>query len=171
MDDPLGTSVCPGHAAGGTPDRRLNRYLSEIGSQLNVDPATEREILGELMAHLEEAILELQASGLGAEESVRVALENFGEAREVGRMLGRLHGDSAHQAVLAAFLPVAMVLTFKWVLLPLLQALGNWQGSPTPFVFGCLAVLALLVPALTLQRWRYGYAVWAFFSLVTIAQL
>jgi hypothetical protein len=64
-----------------------------------------------------------------------------------------------------------MALTFKWVLLPLVQAVGNWQGRPTPFVFGCLAALALLVPALTLQRWRYGYAVWAFFSLVTIAQL
>jgi type III secretory pathway component EscS len=171
MDGALGTSVCPGRAAGGTPDQWLRGYLSEIGSHLSVDPATEREILGELEAHLEQAILELQASGLGAEQSVALALENFGEAREVGRMLGLLHGDSAHQAVLAASLPVALVLTFKWVLLPLVQAVGNWQGSPTPFVFGCLAVLALLVPALTLQRWRYGYAVWAFFSLVTIAQL
>jgi hypothetical protein len=171
MDGPLGTSVCPGPVVAGTPDQRLRGYLSEIGSQLNVDPATEREILGELETHLEEAILELRTSGLGAEDSVRAALESFGDAREVGRMLGQLHSDSAHQAVLAAFLPVALALTFKWVLLPLVRAVGSWQGSPTPFVFGCLAVLALLVPALTLQRWRYGYAVWAFFSLVTIAQL
>ena len=171
MDDPAGTTVCSGHLAAGTPDWRLNRYLSTVASQLNVDPTTEREILEEVEAHLEEAIMELQESGLGPEESVRVALDNFGEAREVGRMLGRLHGDSAQQAVLAAFLPVALALTFKWVLLPLVQALGNWQGSPTPIVFGCLAALALLVPALTLRRWRYGYVVWAFFSLVTIAEL
>jgi len=171
MDDPAGTTVCSGHLVAGTLDRQLNRYLSEIGSQLNVDPTTEREILEEVEAHLEEAILELRTSGLGAEDSVSAALESFGDSREVGRMLGRLHGDSACQAVLAASLPVALALTFKWVLLPLVQALGNWQGSPTPFGVGCLAVLALLVPALTLQRWRYGYAVWAFFSLVTIAQL
>ena len=171
MDDSAGTTVCLGYLDAGTTDQRLDRYLSGVASQLNVDPSTERELLVELGTHLEEAILELQVSGLGPEESVRVALDNFGEAREVGRMLGRLHGDSAQQAVLAAFLPVALALTFKWVLLPLVQALGNWRGSPTPIVFGCLAALALLVPALTLRRWRYGYVVWAFFSLVTIAQL
>ena len=100
-----------------------------------------------------------------------MVLQEFGEAREVGRMLGRQHSDSANQAVLAAFLPVALALTFKWVMLPLLRDLGTWQGSPTPFVFACLALLALLVPGLTFKKWRYGYSVWAFFSLVTIAQL
>jgi len=62
-------------------------------------------------------------------------------------------------------------LTFKWVLLPLLSALAHWHGNPTPLIFACLAILALLVPGLTFKSWRYGYAVWAFFSLVTIAQL
>jgi len=86
-------------------------------------------------------------------------------------MLGRLHSESANQAVLAAFLPVALALTFKWILLPLLRSLAHWQGSPTPIIFACLAVLALLVPGLTFRKWSYGYGVWAFFSLVTIAQL
>jgi hypothetical protein len=27
------------------------------------------------------------------------------------------------------------------------------------------------VPGLTFKSWRYGYSVWAFFCLVTIAQL
>lgn len=86
-------------------------------------------------------------------------------------MLGLIHSDSANQAVLAAFLPVALALTFKWILLPLLGSLAHWQGSPTPLIFASLAILALLVPGLTLRKWRYGYGVWAFFSLVTIAQL
>lgn len=149
----------------------LERYLREVASQLSVDPTTEREILREIRAHLEEAAVELQEEGLGAQESLELAVDNFGEARAVGRMLGCLHSDSANQAVLAAFLPVVMALTFKWILLPLLSALAHWQGNPTPFVFACLALLALLVPGLTFRQWRYGYAVWAFFSLVTIAEL
>jgi len=66
---------------------------------------------------------------------------------------------------------VALALSFKWLLLPLLRDLAHWQASPTPVVLACLALLALLVPGLTFKRWRYGYSVWAFFSLVTIAQL
>jgi hypothetical protein len=149
----------------------LERYLSEIASQLNVDPATEREILGEIRGHLDEAMLELCQGGLDAQESLTMALGDFGEAREVGRMLGRQHSESANQAVLTAFLPVALAVTFKWLLLPLLRNLAHWQASPTPVIFACLALLALLVPGLTFKSWRYGYSVWAFFSLVTIAQL
>lgn len=149
----------------------LQQYLSEIASQLSVDPAREREIIGEIRSHLEDAVMEKQAEGLGPEESVAVALRDFGEAREIGRMLGRQHSDSANQAVLAAFLPVALALTFKSLLLPVLRDLAHWQASPTPVVFACLALLALLVPGLTFKSWRYGYSVWAFFSLVTIAQL
>jgi len=152
-------------------NKELDRYLSDVASQLNVDPAKEREILGEMRSHLEDAIAEMQAEGLGTDEGVVVALQEFGEAREVGRMLGRLHSESANQAVLAAFLPVALALTFKWVMLPLLRDLAHWQASPTPVVFACLALLALLVPGLTFKSWRYGYSVWAFFCLVTIAQL
>jgi hypothetical protein len=152
-------------------NEELERYLAEVANQLSVDPVTEREILREIRTHLEQAVAELQGEGLGGEQSLELAMEDFGEAREVGRMLGRAHSDSASQAVLAAFLPVALALTFKWILLPLLGALSRWQGSPTPFIFACLAILALLVPGLTLRRWRYGYAVWAFFSLIAIVQL
>ena len=152
-------------------NEELERYLSEIASQLNVDPGKEREILGEMRSHLEDAIAEMQAEGLGTDESFAVALQEFGDPREIGRMLGRQHSESANQAVLAAFLPVALALTFKWVMLPLLRDLAHWQASPTPVVFACLALLALLVPGLTFKSWRYGYSVWAFFCLVTIAQL
>lgn len=152
-------------------NEELERYLCQIASQLNVDPGQEREILSEMRSHLEEAMAERQEEGLAAEESLAAALEQFGEAREIGRLLGRQHSDSANQAVLAAFLPVALAITFKWLLLPLLRDLAHWQASPTPVIFACLALLALLVPGLTFKSWRYGYGVWAFFSLVTIAQL
>ncbi len=149
----------------------LERYLAEIASQLNVDPTTEKEILHEIRTHLEESVADLQEEGLDRRQSLALAVDGFGDPREVGRMLGRLHGDSANQAVLAAFLPVALALSFKWVLLPLLKALAHWQAGPTPAIVCCLAALALLVPSLTFRNWRYGYAVWAFFSLIAIVQL
>ena len=46
-------------------NKELERYLSEIAAQLNVDPAKEREILDELRSHLEEAIAEMPEEGLG----------------------------------------------------------------------------------------------------------
>lgn len=149
----------------------LQAYLAQVASQLSVDPTTEREILWEIQAHLEEAAAELQEDGSSSEESLALAIERFGPARDVGRVLGLLHSESANQAVLAAFLPVALALTFRWVLLPLLTSLAHWQGSPTPLLIACLAIVALAVPGLTFRNWRYGYAVWAFFSLVSIAQL
>ncbi len=152
-------------------NEELERYLSAVASQLNVDPGQQRVIMCELRSHLAQAIAEGQAQGLGPEDSLALAVEEFGEAREIGRMLGRRHSDSANQAVLAAFLPVALAITFKWLLLPLLRDVAHWQAHPTPVVFACLALLALLLPGLTFHRWRYGYSVWAFFSLVTIAQL
>lgn len=60
----------------------LEHYLSEIASQLNVDPTSEADILEELRSHLEEATAELQAGGLGEEESLVAAMERFGTARE-----------------------------------------------------------------------------------------
>lgn len=152
-------------------NEELERYLAEVAGQLSVDPTTERELLREIRVHLEEAVADLQEEGLRGGESLALAIDNFGEPREVGRMLGRLHSDSANQAVLAAFLPVALALTFKWVVLPVVSALAHWQGNPTPVIFACLALIALLVPGLTFRNWRYGYPVWAFFSLVAIAQL
>ena len=156
---------------GRTMNDELERYLAEVASQLSVDPTSERAILWEIRSHLEDAVAELREHGLGEEQSWALAVEHFGESREVGRMLGRLHSESANQAVLAAFLPVALALTFKWIMLPLLRSLAHWQGSPTPIIFACLGFLALLVPGLTFRKWSYGYGVWAFFSLVTIAQL
>lgn len=152
-------------------NEELEKYLAEIANQLSVDPATEKEIVREIERHLEDAAAELQEGGLDGKQSLAQAIDNFGEAWEVGRMLGVLHSESANQAVLAAFLPVALALTFKWIVLPLLGSLAHWQAGPTPLIFACLAILALLVPGLTFRKWRYGYGVWAFFSLVTIAQL
>jgi hypothetical protein len=149
----------------------IERYLSQVQARLWLDKAGEAEIVDELRSHLEETALEWQISGLSRQESEARAVYGLGDANELAQMMREAHGDSVNEAILAAFLPVALTLSFKWVILPACQALGHWQHHVTPVVIGSLAILALLVPGLTAGRWRYGYAAWAFFSLIAIAQI
>ena len=55
-------------------NEELERYLADVEGQLSVDPTTEREILREIRAHLEEAVTKLQEEGLSKEESLAIAI-------------------------------------------------------------------------------------------------
>jgi hypothetical protein len=149
----------------------LEEYLAHLARQLCLDTPTKEKILEEIRSHLEESAANFRAQGYSPEKSMALAIARFGEAEKVARMMRQVYFDSANQAVLAALLPVALTMAFKWVILPFLETLGSWQGNPTPAIIISLALLALLVPCLTMRRWRYGYAAWAFFSLIAIAQM
>lgn len=149
----------------------IQTYLRELRRHLSVDAITEEDILREVHSHLEESTAALQAEGFSVQESQRLAIERFGDVGQVVRLMRRVHSSSVNEAILASCLPVALTLSFKWVILPLLASIGHWPGNPTPLVFGALAILALLVPGLTMRHWRYGYAAWAFFSVIAIAEI
>lgn len=149
----------------------LEEYLAHLANQLCVDTPTKEKIVEEVRSHLVESAADFHQRGHGPDESMTLAIARFGEAEEVAKMMRQVYVESANQAVLAAFLPVALTMAFKWVILPFLETLGSWQGDPTPAITISLALLALLIPGLTMRRWRYGYAAWAFFSLIAIAQI
>lgn len=149
----------------------LEEYLAHLARQLYLDRPTKEKILREIRSHLVESAAAFQVRGRSPEESMALAIARFGEAEEVAKMMRQVYAESANQAVLAALLPVALTMAFKWVILPFLETLGSWQGNPTPAITISLALLALLIPGLTMRRWRYGYAAWAFFSLIAIAQM
>lgn len=149
----------------------LEEYLAHLARQLYVDTPTKEKIVEEIRSHLVESAGEFHQRGHSPEESMALAIARFGEAEEVAKMMRQVYVESANQAVLATFLPVALTMAFKWVILPFLETLGSWQGDPTPAITISLALLALLIPGLTMRRWRYGYAAWAFFSLIAIAQM
>lgn len=151
--------------------RTLDRYLEEVSRQLHVDKSTKGKILQEIRSHLVESAADFHQKGYSPEESIALALARFGEAEKVAKMMRQVYVESANQAVLAALLPVALTMAFKWLILPFLETLGSWQGDPAPVITISLALLALLIPGLTMRRWRYGYAAWAFFSLIAIAQM
>jgi hypothetical protein len=135
----------------------LDEYLSEIASQLSVEPAKEREILREIRAHLEEALSELQEGGLDRQESLAQAIANFGEAREVGRMLGRLHNNPDWVQVGLAILPgltaLGISIGVPWSLFGTSFARTLAQG-------GLITVCTVLIVA-GLVRERQ-IAVWSF---------
>lgn len=149
----------------------LEEYLGRLARQLYLDTPTKKKILQEIRSHLVESAGDFHQKGYSPQESMALAIARFGEAEKVAKMMRQVYAESANQAVLAALLPVALTMAFKWVILPFLERLGNWQGNPTPAITISLALLALLIPGLTMRRWRYGYAAWAFFSLIAIAQM
>ena len=151
--------------------RSLDRYLGEVARQLYLDRPTREKILQEIRSHLVESAADFYQKGYSPEESMGLAIARFGEAEKVAQMIRQVYVESANQAVLAALLPVALTMAFKWVILPFLERVGSWQGDPTPAITISLALLALLIPGLTMRRWRYGYAAWAFFCLIAIAQM
>ena len=149
----------------------LEEYLAQLARQLYLDTPTKEKILEEIRSHLVESAAGFHQKGYSPEESMALTIARFGEAEKVAKMMRQVYVESANQAVLAALLPVVLTMAFKWVILPFLKTLGSWQGNPTPIITISLALLALLVPGLTMRRWRYGYAAWAFFSLIAIAQM
>jgi len=149
----------------------LEEYLGDLARQLHLDTPNKEEILQEIRSHLVESAADFHQKGYSLEESMALAIARFGEAGKVAQMMRQVYVESANQAVLSALLPVALTMIFKWIFLPLLKGIGSWQGNPTPVITISLVLLALLIPGLTMRRWRYGYAAWAFFSLIAIAQM
>lgn len=148
----------------------IEAYLGEVASHLMTDIVTETEILREIEGHLLEAVADGEQVGLSPEEAARQAVARFGSPREIARQFREVYNESVSQAVLSAALPVLLTMLLRSVVLPWLHSLRGWPAGPAPLFFLALIVLALLVPALVIRRWRYGYAAWAFFSVMAILQ-
>lgn len=149
----------------------IDEYLEDLRGHLAVDMLTEREILREVRAHLEEVVAEEMARGRPPMEAARLAVNRFGEARAVAREMESVYGNSVLEALLSATVPVALALAFKWVGLPLIQSYQAWQHLSAPLLLITLAALALLTPGLFLRRWRVGFPVWLFFGTLSVVQV
>jgi len=138
----------------------LDKYLSEIASQLNVDPGEEREILQEIRAHLEDAVSELQERGVSRQDSFARATDDFGDSREVGRMLARLHNDSDWVKVALAIVPGLFAIGASS---GLLEAIFGTSSGHALEGSGLVAACALLIGAGLIRERRL--AVWSFPAL------
>jgi len=150
-------------------DGNLEDLLAHIRAQMNLDSETEHEVLAEIRGHLEEAIAEGQAEGLDEAQAFSRAAKRFGNEAEIGRSLQASHaGWGTADAVVAAALPVVCALILRWlVYAPDGTALGWPQILARP-VFWIVALAALLIPVLKLERWRHAVAGWAVLWALTV---
>ena len=143
--------------------------LRQIQAELDLDKETEQEVLAEMRTHLEEVVAEAMAAGMSREEALTQAAVRFGVGEKVGQALEATHaGWATADAVFAAGLPVLLALVLRWlVFAPDGTAIGWHQILVRP-AFWAVALAALLVPLLKLDRWRYALVSWGFFWIMTV---
>lgn len=150
-------------------DFSIEGVLARIRAQMDLDGDAEREAMAEIRDHLVQAVAEARAAGLDESAALRRAAAHLGAGDELGRALQSAHaGWGTADAVLAAGLPVICALVLRWlVFAPDGTALGWPQLLARP-AFWIIALVALLVPLLKWERWRYALAGWAVFWALTV---
>jgi len=146
----------------------IDDVLAQIRAELRLSSATERELLEEIRAHLEDAVEDARAAGLDEQSALRQAAQAVG-LREVGRELQAVHAPwESADAVIACALPVLCALVLRWLIFAPDGAALNWAQLLARPAFWIVAVAALLVPLLRFQRWRYALAGWSVFWMITV---
>ncbi len=147
----------------------IEDLVRQIQAELDLDRETEQEVLAEILDHLEESVVGATAAGVSREEALAQAAARFGLSQEVGQALQATHaGWATADAVVAAGLPVLLALILRWLIFaPDGTAIG-WQQMLVRPAFWAVALAALLVPLLKLERWRYALVSWGFFWMITV---
>jgi hypothetical protein len=147
----------------------IDELLDRIRAQIDLDRETEHEVLAEIRDHLEEALARAREEGLDESAALSRAAARFGLEEEVGRALHTAHaGWGTTDAVVAAALPVICALILRWLAFaPEGTALG-WPQLLSRPAFWIVAVVALLLPLLKFERWRYALATWAILWGLTV---
>jgi hypothetical protein len=136
----------------------LSNYLDSVRDNLRLDRPSEREVIRELEAHIEDELQELRESGLSEEEAASTCLTLLGSAKVVARQIYEAHSQGSWtQALLAATPHLIFALLF---------ALNWWRG------IGWLLAILALVLVMAVYGWWRGKPAWLFpwlgYSLVPV---
>lgn len=147
----------------------LEDLLDRIRAQMDLDSEIEHEVLAEIRDHLEESLAKARAAGLSEAEALARAAARFGIEEEIGRELQAAHaGWGTAYAVIAAGLPVVCALVLRWLAFaPDGTALG-WPQLLSQPAFWIVALVALMIPLLRFDRWRYALVTWVIFWGLTV---
>ncbi len=122
----------------------VRTYLEDVRSHLRLDPATERQVIGELHSHFQEKMAELRDRGLSEADAAREAVRSCGRARVVARLMYEAYSKGSRTEAFLSSLPHLMVAALfmfhLWrqpVLAPaafaaivLVTLYGWWHGKP-----------------------------------------
>jgi hypothetical protein len=147
----------------------IEDLLDRIRAQMDVDCEIEHEVLVEIRDHLEEALAEARAAGLSDDEALAQAAARFGLEAEVGRELQAAHaGWGTADAVIAAGLPVVCALLLRWLAFAPDGTAVGWPHLLSRPAFWIVALVALMIPLLKFERWRYALVTWVLFWGLTV---
>ena len=153
--------------------KTIDDVLQRVRAHMNLEAATEYQLLEEIRRHLEEALAEARAAGLSEEDALARAAASFG-VEEVGQELQTTHqGWGALEGIAAAALPVLSALALRWLVFLPDGTFGGWQAMVGRPAFWLIAVMALLIPLWRFPRRRYALISWAIFwalSVIVIAE-
>ena len=137
----------------------LSHYLDDIRKNLRLDFSSEKEVIDELQAHIEDELQELRETGLSEEEAANTCITLFGSAKLVARQIYEAHSQGTWRQALLASTP--------HLLFALLFALNWWQS------IGWLLVVLGLVLGMTVYGWWHSRPAWIFpwmgYSLLPVA--
>jgi len=136
----------------------IRNYLDEVRSHLHLDPVTERQVIGELYTHFQEKVAELRQKGVSEKEAARAAIESFGRARVVARLM--------YEACSKGNWSDAMMASLPHLLLASLFASHLWRDLlMAPIIF-------IAIVCVTLFGWWHGKPNWLYswigYSLVPL---
>ncbi len=136
----------------------VDSYLRKVKSHLHLDSATESRVVRELYSHFQEKISDLRGQGQSESEAERLAIQAFGEARDVARRMYEAHSaGSWTDAFLVAqphLIAAALFATHFWRYPAALIAASGTVG---------------LITLLTVRRGRPNWLpTWIGYSLVPL---
>ncbi|MBM4453202.1 MAG: hypothetical protein FJ013_01300 [Chloroflexi bacterium] len=123
-------------------------YLNRLKESLRVDPATERDIVRECHAHLEDRYQEFRELGLSEEEADKAAAKLLGSPRLIAKQIGEVYSQGTWQQAIFAALP--------HMLIALLFALHWWENT------AWVPVVILVVIGIVIYGWSHGKPTWLF---------
>lgn len=147
---------------------KINRMVAAVRPALNVTKETEHELLEEIAAHFEDAVLDARGRGVDEDYALSEAAKRFG-LEEVGPALREVHAPwESADAIMACLIPVAAALVLRWLTFAPDGSAMSWPQILLRPAFWIVAVVALIIPALQFHRWRYALITWGVFWALTV---
>ncbi len=129
-------------------ETELSHYLDSVRDNLKLDPSSEREIIDELVTHVEERYQEMREAGLSDKEATSECIGLLGSAKLVARQIYETHSQGTWRQALLASMPhlfFASLFALKW-----------WWG------IGWLPVLLGAIFVIVIYGWCHGKPAWLF---------
>ena len=146
----------------------IEQALSKIREQLDLSSETEYELLEEIRDHMEDAVAEARARGVGEQTAVSSVIKRFG-LTDVAQQLQEVHAPwESADAVVACVMPVLSALILRWLVFAPDGTALNWQQLLVRPAFWIVALVALAVPFIQFRQWRYALVGWGVFWAITM---